>query len=137
MGFGLVNGFIDHLYTRLGITSNYSVTADLHNSQITTAPTRPQSFIVFPSRCLVTALNDGFFSFCAHAIAHWLVLTTELSASNCPPHNISARTTEKTPFFYCCVRVHCRRNVFTKLLPRNSHSADHRKHRFSIVACIT
>jgi hypothetical protein len=36
--FGLVNGFIDHLYTQLGTTSNYSATADPHNSEITTAP---------------------------------------------------------------------------------------------------
>jgi hypothetical protein len=33
-----VNGFIDHLYTRLGISSIYSATANLHNSQITTSP---------------------------------------------------------------------------------------------------
>jgi hypothetical protein len=36
----LVNGFIDYLHTRLGTTSNYSVTANLHNSQITTAPAK-------------------------------------------------------------------------------------------------
>jgi hypothetical protein len=36
--FWLVNGFTDHLYTRLGITSNYSATANLQNSQTTTAP---------------------------------------------------------------------------------------------------
>jgi hypothetical protein len=41
MEFGLVNGFIDHLYTRLLITSNYSATANLHNSQITAAITKP------------------------------------------------------------------------------------------------
>jgi hypothetical protein len=40
-GVGLVNGFTDHLYTRLGTTSNYSATANLHNSQITTASAKP------------------------------------------------------------------------------------------------
>jgi hypothetical protein len=35
-----VNGFIDHLYTRLGTTSNYGATADLHTLQITTANTK-------------------------------------------------------------------------------------------------
>jgi hypothetical protein len=30
MGFGLVKGFIDHLYTRLGTTSNYSGIANLY-----------------------------------------------------------------------------------------------------------
>jgi hypothetical protein len=39
-----IDEFIDHLYTRLGITSNYSATATLHSSQITTAPAKP-----FPS----------------------------------------------------------------------------------------
>jgi hypothetical protein len=41
MGFGLVNGFIHHLYAQLGTTSHYSATADLHNSQITMAPAKP------------------------------------------------------------------------------------------------
>jgi hypothetical protein len=31
-GFGLDIGFIDHLYTRLGTTCNYSAAANLHNS---------------------------------------------------------------------------------------------------------
>jgi hypothetical protein len=50
MGFGLVNGFIDHLYTRIGTTSNYSATANLQNSQITTAPAKP-----FPACCVFTS----------------------------------------------------------------------------------
>jgi hypothetical protein len=37
MGFGLVNGFIGHLYTRLGTTTNYSATVNLQISQINTA----------------------------------------------------------------------------------------------------
>jgi hypothetical protein len=53
-----VNGFIDHLYTRLGMTRNYSATADLHALQITRAhPKYSQS--VFTSRYLVTDLNNG------------------------------------------------------------------------------
>jgi hypothetical protein len=40
-GFGLVKRFIFHLYTPLVFTNNYNVTANLHNSQITTAPTKP------------------------------------------------------------------------------------------------
>jgi hypothetical protein len=49
-GFGLVNGFIDHVYRRLVSTSRYSTTANLYNSQITTAPAKPfpacSSFII-------------------------------------------------------------------------------------------
>jgi hypothetical protein len=32
-GFGLSNGFIDHLYTPLGTASNYRAISNLHNSQ--------------------------------------------------------------------------------------------------------
>jgi hypothetical protein len=41
-----VNGFIDRLHTRLGITVNYSATADLYNSQITIATAKPFSSLV-------------------------------------------------------------------------------------------
>jgi hypothetical protein len=58
MGYGSANAFIYYLYTELGTTSNYSVIADQHTLRITTAYAKPQSFIDFPSRCLVTALNN-------------------------------------------------------------------------------
>jgi hypothetical protein len=48
-GFILDIGFIDHFYTRLGITSNYRATANLQNSEITTAPAKP-----FPACCVFT-----------------------------------------------------------------------------------
>jgi hypothetical protein len=57
--FVLVNGFIDHLYTPFGTTSNYSAIANLHSLQITTAHAKSQTFLVLLSRCLVTALNNG------------------------------------------------------------------------------
>jgi hypothetical protein len=41
MGYELMNEFIDHLYTLLGTTGNYS--ANLHTLQITTAPSKPFS----------------------------------------------------------------------------------------------
>jgi hypothetical protein len=57
MGFRLVTGFIEHLYTQLITTSNYNTITDLHTLQITTVHVS-LSFTVFPSRCLVTALNN-------------------------------------------------------------------------------
>jgi hypothetical protein len=36
-----MNAFVDHLYTRLGITSTYNDIANLHNSQIATEPAKP------------------------------------------------------------------------------------------------
>jgi hypothetical protein len=58
-----MNGFIDHLYTRLVITSNYSATANLHNSQIITARDKPiPACSVFTSLSLATASNSGHSS---------------------------------------------------------------------------
>jgi hypothetical protein len=38
---GVLNWILDlYIYTRLGITDNYSAIANLHNSQITTAPSK-------------------------------------------------------------------------------------------------
>jgi hypothetical protein len=51
--------FIDHLYTRLGTTSNYIATANLHNLQITTAPAKHFIACYVISRSLVTASNSG------------------------------------------------------------------------------
>jgi hypothetical protein len=60
MGFGLMSGFIDRLYTQLGKTSNYSTTANLHISQITTAPAKHfPACCVFTSRSLAVASSSG------------------------------------------------------------------------------
>jgi hypothetical protein len=46
-GCGLVNGFIDHLHTQLGTTTNYSAIANPHNSQITTGPAKLSSSLLY------------------------------------------------------------------------------------------
>jgi hypothetical protein len=46
-GFGLVIGFIDHFYTGLGTTSNYSDIANHHALKIATAHVKS-----FPTCCL-------------------------------------------------------------------------------------
>jgi hypothetical protein len=57
--FGLDIGFIDHLHTQLGTTSNYSAIANLHNLKATTAHTKSfPAYCVFISRFLVTASNS-------------------------------------------------------------------------------
>jgi hypothetical protein len=38
---------VDYLHTPLGTTANYSATANLHNSQITTAPAKPFSSLLW------------------------------------------------------------------------------------------
>jgi hypothetical protein len=57
-GVNIVEWIHCHLYTRLGTTSDCNSIADLHTLQTTTTHARPQSFRVFPSRCLVTAPNS-------------------------------------------------------------------------------
>jgi hypothetical protein len=46
-GYGLDIGFTDHLYTQLGTTSNHSAITNLHTLQITTAPTKPFSSLLY------------------------------------------------------------------------------------------
>jgi hypothetical protein len=53
-------GYIDHLYTRLGTKSNYSVIANLHTLHITTAHAKSfPACCVFTSRFLLTVSNGG------------------------------------------------------------------------------
>jgi hypothetical protein len=55
-----VDRFIDHLYTPLGTTSNYSAIADLYTLQITTAPAKSSPVCGFSnSHSLATACNGG------------------------------------------------------------------------------
>jgi hypothetical protein len=42
-----VNGFVDYSYTPLGTTSNYSVIDDLQALQITTAPAKSFSSLLY------------------------------------------------------------------------------------------
>jgi hypothetical protein len=51
-------------------------------------------------------------------------------------YNHSAWTTLKTPFFYCCVGVHFRRNLFTKPLLRNGHLFIRLLHSNSCTCCL-
>jgi hypothetical protein len=78
-GFVWDIGFINQLYTRLGITRNYRATANLHNSQITTATAKYfPARCVFTSRSLITASNSGDSS-----ALRALVLCERRLPSNC------------------------------------------------------
>jgi hypothetical protein len=55
-GIGLDIGFTDRLYARLGTTSNYIATANLHDSQITTTRLKPFSSLL----CLQPFPGNGF-----------------------------------------------------------------------------
>jgi hypothetical protein len=143
-GFGLVNGFIDYLYTRLGTTSNYSATANLHNSQITRAPVRPfPAWSVFTSLSVATASNSGDSSAsCTQVLSLQPPMpnsalnsqlkyssTAELNwlSTNWVAPNLFLVTTLHGPsrkhrfqqLLYCCARICCSGNVFTDPLPRN------------------
>jgi hypothetical protein len=55
-----ITGFIGHLYTPVGTTSNSSAISNLHTLQFTTAPVKPfPACCVLTSRFLVKASNSG------------------------------------------------------------------------------
>jgi hypothetical protein len=51
-----------------------------------------------------------------------------------PRYIASGRPHRKHRFLYCCVLIHCFRDVLTAPLRSNERGADHRKHSFFIVA---
>jgi hypothetical protein len=62
--FVLVKGFTIHVYTRLGSKSNYSATANLHESQIITASSKPfPPCYALTNSSQETASNKWKFSF--------------------------------------------------------------------------
>jgi hypothetical protein len=97
-----VNGFIDHLYTRFGTTSNYSATANLHSSQITAAPAEPfPACCVFISRFLAAASNSGDSS-----ASRSQVLSSQPPAQNClttSRHGLRRNTPFPTNYIVACV----------------------------------
>jgi hypothetical protein len=104
-----VNGFTENLYTQLGITSNYRATANLHNSQITTAPAkRFPDCCAFTSRSLATAFKSGDSS-----TSRAQILSSQPSAQN------STELTAPT------------------VLVITSRHGQHRKHSSSIVAFVS
>jgi hypothetical protein len=94
MGFGLVNGFIDHLYTWLRTTSIYCATTNLHNSQITTAPAKPFPFCcVLTSRSLAMASNSGDSSAsCTQVVSSQASLQTLSVFKITPRHRLRRNT---------------------------------------------
>jgi hypothetical protein len=75
-----ITGFIGHLYIPLVSTSSYSATANLHNSQFITAPSKPFLAFVFTSRSLATASNSGDSS-----ASHAHVVPSPTLLQNCLP----------------------------------------------------
>jgi hypothetical protein len=144
----MVNGFIDHLYTPLGTTSNYSATANLHNSQITTAPAKSfAAYCVFTSRSLATASNcwDSSASR-AQVLSPYTPVQNWLGRSNCLPYNFSVWTWYKHPVAnstcivarrFCaagkCLPSHCLETVpVCPLISPSSHSNGSK--RYAIIA---
>jgi hypothetical protein len=84
MGYGLVNGFIDHLHTPIGTTSNYSAITNLHTLQITTVPAKPFPVCCFiTSHLLATASTNGDSSgSCAQVLLSQLPMQNSLLTVN-------------------------------------------------------
>jgi hypothetical protein len=96
-GFGFKNRFTDYLYTRLGTAI---ITANLQNSQVTTAPASPfPACWVFTSRFVATASNNGDSSASrAQVLSSQTPVQNWLDRPNFLPYKSSGRTEYKTPF---------------------------------------
>jgi hypothetical protein len=106
-----MNGFIDHLYTPLGTTSNYSATADLHTLQITTAPAKPfPACYVLTSRFLATTSNSGDSS-----ASHAQVLLSQ------PPVQNSCQLSKRHPSFQSSTELPTLNQLSTVRLVAISH----------------
>jgi hypothetical protein len=102
-GFGLVNGFVDHLYTWLVSTSKYSATTDLRNSQITTAPAKPFSACsIFTSHSLATASNSGDPSASGAKVLSLQPFVQNSLNWLCPLLITSQHGPRRNPHFHCC-----------------------------------
>jgi hypothetical protein len=122
-GYGLVNGFTDHLYTQLVTTSNYSATGNLHNSQITTAPAKPfPDCCVFTTHSLECLLTVEILQL--HTLTsscHRRLCRTQLSYTAISFQLLLQSSNDWLPqsHFSRCMHNQCHGNVFTKPLPRN------------------
>jgi hypothetical protein len=101
--FRLNIAFIDHLYTKLGTTSNYNAIADLHTLQINTAHAKSfPACCVFTNHSLVTASNSGYSSASA--------LKSSLNGGSLPTesflHRLPCRTDSVAPVDFLKTRPH-------------------------------
>jgi hypothetical protein len=103
----------------------YGATANLHNSQITTAHAKPfRVCCVFTSRSLATASNSRDSSASCVQVylrSHPCRTLIHCQLTRCPIpllYNSSARTALTAPRFPRCMGNRCRRNVFTEPLSR-------------------
>jgi hypothetical protein len=107
------DGFIDRLFTRLGTTSNYSATANLHNSQTITAPAKPFSSLL----CLHQPFpGNGFHQ--------WRFFSCTRSG---PPF-----TAARAEFKSLSTEL-----ITPTVLVLDSRHGPHKKHRSSIVAFLS
>jgi archaellum component FlaF (FlaF/FlaG flagellin family) len=94
-----VTRFIDHLYTRLGTTSDYRAIADLRTLEITRAHTK-SSQSSSTSHFLVTASNNGDSSvsvLMSLLSGEYPTTDSDSQLTFSLVYNISARTTQKHP----------------------------------------
>jgi hypothetical protein len=132
MGFGLVNGFIDHFTTQLGIASNYSAIVHLHTLEITASSTETSpACSVFTSHFLVMAFNSEDSS---------ASVLTPFPAGHHPTTQLSSKLVPLITLHHRPHRKHSSSVVacmFTALLGSNGCGVDYRKQSSSIVAGVT
>jgi hypothetical protein len=128
-----VNGYTEHLYTRLEITSNYNAPANLHTLQFTVANIKPsQACSVFTNRSLAKASNSGDFSSSrAHVVTvrqisrNSQLYSTQLSIAPLiiPRHELHRKhpvSIVTDQLLHIKTLQPSNGNVFTEPLPRNA-----------------
>jgi hypothetical protein len=126
-------GFIDHLYTPVATTSNYSALANLHTLQITTAPAKPFSSLLSSSAvsCKRLVIQWRFFSF-PRSRRYCPANIPQLNsrAISCEP---PLQTSTELPTLNSQLTTELVNLIAFKITPR---CGPHRKHTSSIVACV-
>jgi hypothetical protein len=67
-------------------------------------------------------LSSSLTYLLTNSVTYRLTNSTQLTLINCPAFNISAQTTQKTPFHYCCAIVAMETCFFAKLLLSNGYA---------------
>jgi hypothetical protein len=114
--FGLNTGFIDHLCTQHGTTSNYSAMGNFHTLQFTTAHHKS-----FPACCVFTSLSLVMAS------------NSEVSSASALESSLNESSVQMTLFFRLSHRT---KLFYSSARPRRQHTAHSHMPTVSAEMCL-